>query len=403
MLAVLLAALVNLGPAGELHLRIEVDAAQVTRSNVPEEGTEFVRSETSVSPRLALLTDGRLQLRLSYEPQVLTATDLAGTSPELQGSFADRTVLLHRASGGIEYTLPRWRLGLSSSVSAGETLLLAGALEEEEDRPPEAVSTTSRIPYLGYEVAATAVRQLSRATALTMIAGFRESGTTEPSLRERLPSMLGLNAGATLAYAYTQRHTLGLEASASYTYLGAGAPEWNETLIVRAGGSSLYQLGRPTSLRTAAGLAYTQERLAHPDAPSTLPWAEGALEYAPGPTLPVSRLTIGLEPAADRLTGALDMRTSALGTVDWAPFRRWRFGIRGSTSASFSLDGRIYDRGGPHTTVHNVGIGASHDLTHDLHLTALAGSTWQLTERSDLPEFREDLVQLLLAARLFSY
>ena len=68
MIAVVLAALTTLGPAGDVHLRGDVQASQSARSTVTESVPDVARAELTVVPQLSLDTEGRLQLHLGWEP-----------------------------------------------------------------------------------------------------------------------------------------------------------------------------------------------------------------------------------------------------------------------------------------------------------------------------------------------
>src|SRR5690606_25512749 len=100
-------------------------------------------------------------------------------------------------------------------------------------------------------------------------------------------------------------------------------------------------------------------------------------------------LGVAVAPTVDRFRGALDLQASAYGTLGWNPFRRWEFGLRGSTASSFGWQGDSVGDG-PHTLVHGIAATARYAFTDRIHASAAVGSTWQLTEREDLPEFRED-------------
>src|SRR5690606_37906275 len=98
LIPVLFAAIASLGIAGDLRLDVEAEARSLARSADYTEVDDVARIETTLVPRLALRTDGRLQVRLAWEPTMLLPVDVVGETIGLEGTIADRTILLHRVA-----------------------------------------------------------------------------------------------------------------------------------------------------------------------------------------------------------------------------------------------------------------------------------------------------------------
>lgn len=393
MLAVVLGALLHLGAAGDLHAGGDVRATQAARSLDLATIDDVARAETTVMPRLALTTDGRLRLELAYEPSVILPFEVAGETG-MSDSLGERTALLHRVGGGAVLSMPLWRLHAGGRITSGDTLLFADPAAGTAEG--QAVSTFSRLAQFGAEAEAGATGELSRGTSLRFSAGASHGGGADDEARVLLPIAQTVRVAAGLDRRVSRRHTVGVQALGTRTRLGEEAI--GDAGYFRAGGSWAWEMDPRFGLRSAAGAALTYERTAPPDLPTLLPWIESTLSYVPAGTRPGATLGAAFEPVVDRFSGDVDLRGSAHATVGWAPLRRWTFGVRGSTSAQFRPD----DTSDPHTVVHAAALSASHEVAEHVRLALSAGSTWQLTDRADLLEFREDLVLLELTSRLFS-
>ncbi len=408
MLAVILAAALGTwGPAGALHLRGDVRAAQTARSLDMVETDDVARAELTIVPELALLTEGRLQLRLAYAPSLLVPADLAGNTEGLDGSLAERSVVLHRITGGGELGLSTWRLRAGGAVATGETLLIGEPTVGAA--PGQPVSTTAQVPYFGAEATVGATTEITQRTTVSFFSTYGESGGTGDEGRAQLPVLQGVSIGATAGYELAPLHVIGVDVLANRSRVGEEAA--GDAGYVRGGGRWAWQMAPQTALRTALGLAFTYDRLTDADspeladAPSVLPWIEGAIDHVQDGVRPAYGLALALEPVVDRFSGALDLRSNVVGTVGWAPWRRWNFGLRASSTALFGWTGErpgVEGTGDAHTLVHGAAVTAGHELAEGLRLGASAGSTWQDTDRTDLPSFREDLVVLELTASLFA-
>lgn len=399
MFAVVFAALAALGTAGDLHLRGDLQSSQSVRSTDNDAAPDIARAELTLAPRLSLDTDGRLRLQLAYAPSIVVPADISGNTPELSGSLAERSAPLHRALAAAELTLPAWVLRAGGSMSTGEVLQIG----DPTAGPPagQPVSTTSRVRQIGGDVTAGATGTLTPRTTLALTSGFSQSGGADDEARALLPLLQEVRGGVVLSYELARRHTLGLDVQANRTRIGEEAS--GDAGYLRAAGRWGRELTRALTLGTAAGIALAWERDATVDAPPVLPWLEALLAIAPGGMRPSGQIGIALAPVVDRFSGELETQANASASATWAPFRRWVFGLRGSTSAQFGSGDATSDAGAPHTLVHAAGLSAGHEFSDRLRLTASAGSTWQLTEREDLLQFREDLVVVELSAGLFAF
>lgn len=402
MVAATFAALVTLGAVGDLRFDATVQASQSARSTVTREAPDVARAELALAPRLSLSTDGRPRLLLSYEPVVFVPADLGGNLDGLSGSLDERSLVLHRATARGEWPVSIWRLQPGGSLVSGEMLLIGEPIVGTA--PGQPVATTDRIDYFGAEVTAGVTGEPIRGTTLALSSGVARSGGADREARELMPILETVRATASVTRRITPRHSLGVEVTGNRSRVGEEAS--GDLGFLRTGGLWSYQITPRTGLRTAAGAAWTYERASPSDrpesveVPSVLPWTEVSAEHVAGPARPTVRLGLSLEPAVDRLAGTIDVSGTAHGTATWSPFRRWAFGLHGSTA---SLFGRAHGTpfADPHTTVNTAGISAGYQLAEAMRISASAGSTWQVTDRDDLPEFREDLVVLEFTARVF--
>lgn len=405
MLAVTIAALVTLGPAGDARLEADLQATQTTRSTVTVGGADLARAELALAPQLALETDGRLRLRFAYLPSLLVPADLAGESSGASGPLDERSAVMHRATARADYPVRVWRLHGGGTLGVGDTLLVTELTTTAGRGQP--VSTTERIPYFVAEATAGVAGEPTRRTALALTAGISHSGGDSAAARERLPLREEVRFAATAARSVTPRHALGVDLEGSRSRLGMETE--GDAGFLRGGASWAYRHSPRTGLRTVAGLALTYQREGPNDpswmrdVPTTMPWWSFTADYVPGSTRPSARLELAVEPVVDRFTGAIDLRGGGSATLGWAPFRQWLFAMRGSSSSLFDAGaGTPWISTGPHTAVDSVGVSAAYQLTETLRLTATAASTYQTTEREDLPQFREDLLAVELTTRVFS-
>lgn len=402
MIPVLFAAIASLGIAGDLRLDVEAEARSLARSADYTEVDDVARIETTLVPRLALRTDGRLQVRLAWEPTMLLPVDVVGETIGLEGTIADRTILLHRVAATGELALPRWRILAGGSAQKGETLLVA---DPAAGRVAQAVSTTARLPYFGAEANLGARWEPGQRTTLEWSVGASQSGGEGTEGRTLLPRFRTVRAAAGARRNLDPRNEVGLELAGTRSRVGDSAAR--DAGFLRGGARWAHQATRHLDFRTAAGVALTWERdLPDPEAlegvPPVLPWVEGSLGYALEGSRPRFDLGVSVAPAVDRFRGTLDLLASAWGAVGWSPFRRWTFGLRASTASSFGWRGEQPEASEPHTMVHGATASASYRILDDVRLAASAGTTWQITEREDLPTFREDLVTIEIVAALFS-
>lgn len=401
MLAAVFAALLHLGTTpGDLHLHGDLRAAQQARSTDMVEEEDYARAELQVAPRLELASDGRLRLRLAWEPNLLLAEDLVGNTPSLSGSISERAVVLHRVQAGAALaTLPGWTLQLDATASVGETLLVGEPTTGMQTG--QAVATTARIPYLGYELATRSTGELAQRTTLDLSASYTRSGGDGEVARERVPLFEGVGLTGRVVRRMTRRQSLGLLLAANRSRVGESVR--GDGGFVRSGAVWEYQLAAPSQLQLGLGATLPWQRVRAEEAPRLLPWAEATWVWMPRGLRPNFRISSAAEPVIDRYTGDVEVMASLSAAVGWEPFRDWRFGMRAHSAATWGWTGASAETDGPHTRTHGIALTAGTDLTDELRLGASVGSTWQRTNREGLPDFREDLVTLDLVARLFAW
>jgi hypothetical protein len=403
MLAVTIGALLALGPAGALHLDADFRATQSARSTAFSNSPDLARAELAVAPEIALATQGSLRVRLAYAPLWTVPADLAGNTEGLSGPLDERSVVLHRATASAELPVGLWRLRASGALGAGETLLIGDP--STGTAPAGPVSTTARIPYFGTDVAAGAIGEPTHRTTVSLGAAFTHAGGDGDAARRRLPLLEALTVTSSAGLRIAPRDVVALELLGNRTRVGEAAVR--DSAYLRAGAVWGHQLDRHTLLRTAAGLAYSryfEDPVPVPDADDEsplLPWLEETVEFVPGGIHPSLHATVGLEPTVDRFSGALGLRGNARAALAWAPFHRWSFGAAAGASSLFAREG-LLPSSAPHTTIADAGLSAGYQLAHEVRLLASGSSTWQVTDRADLPQFREDLLTIGLEAGLLA-
>lgn len=412
MLAVTLAALATLGPAGALRVDGRVETSQSARSTTLAEADRSVRAELAVSPHLTLSSDGRLGLLLAYSPVFLAPADLAKEAGSLSAQLAENGTVLHRATAAGGLALSSCRFESRFAAGIGEMLLgeeplslLRQSTLETSGGSPLPISTTARLPYLGLDWTNGARCEPSRRTYFAVTGSLTRSGGRGDAARDHLPGLREARATVEIGRHLTRRHLVGLEVYGTRARVGEELD--GDAGYLRGGAVWTHEPNPRTGLRASAGLALAYRR-ADPDVtpvagedPPVVPWAEGVLSYTPAGTRPSARLALAFEPVVDRYRGTLDLRSLAAAGVGWAPFHRWSFALHASNASLQTWNGDdLFSPG--HTSVRAAGLSADHELWQDVRLTASVGSTWQVTERDDLPEYREDLAMLQLSARILS-
>lgn len=401
LIAALLGAisLFSLGPLGDIEADAGVQAGSrlrvVDEQERPGQGTSSQDrrvGEFDLGPRLTLTNDARLRLALTYAPTLHVPMELApAETPEGQTlSQVEGATYLHNAELRAERPLGRWVLRGSAGASYGSLDPLAsGAL------PGQPLVGTARIPYRALTLSAGVTLTPSSRTLVSLDAGASSSGGDGTVAEQSLPTQRDLRVDGAFDLRATRRDTYG----ALLSFAGARVQRGSDSVALRAGGSWTRGLTPRHSLRLSGGAAVAREQSLGGDNPGVLPWAEGSLAYSPGERRPTLAVTLGAQPAIDRLTGAVDVRGFVEARSAWAPARDWAFGVSGQAAV---LEPWLGYQGQEVSRTWTGGVGIRMDRSLGRFLTAGAGvfSTWQRSGREDLATFREVVAMLDLVATL---
>lgn len=415
MLPLLLVAVGAIAPPGAVRFDATVQGSALARTAHYDDGNELARIDSTLQPRLSVLRTGELQLGASYSPSLVVPWDLGSTETALSQNPAAEALSHHFMVGAL-YMPGRWQWHAVGNLTVGDAFFYGiaptdpdrlradptgGGAGSESPQARQAVATTERIGQLSADVDVGTTGNLPAGTRLSLAVGASQSGATDEAAEDLLPTMRAVRARAGLLRRVAPRHDLGValfgdrswvDPDRDLAYLGAGVT-WN------------HELGRRSALHLGTGLAWTWEREARTDAPSreettpVLPWVEGSYSFSQSGQRPSWSAGVRVEPAVDRFRATLDLRGTAFGNVSWSPWRDWSLGLYGSTS--LSVEPRV-GWGDPHTAVHSLSAQVSRNFGPILYAGLSGGVVWQITDRTDLPGFREELVTLSLGARLLS-
>lgn len=391
MTAVVVAAwLCVLGATGDVGVDLGVALRGGARHATYGGSAPAASGEAEVVPEVALARDGRLTLSVRYRPRLLFSVDLSDRAPELQDGAVPRrrAAVTHDARLAAEALMDTWTLHTSVDGVYGETDVLGRA-----ETIGQAMTTTSRIPYLFAQgLARLEVEPTPRISYAVQGAVSLTGGASEPA-RDVLPLQRAARLEASVGREMTRRDTLSALLSAAASSVDGGM----DAAYVSAGGSWRH-LVRPTvAVRGTAGVAATfAERT------GAMPWGEASLSYKPDSPHPSAELRLGVSPGIDRLTGAIDVRSTLEGTVSWPLGPRWSLDARASVAALHAWSGFSTLSGGPDALLGAGEIRAVHQLGRHVAASAVVRSRGQLSHRPDVPAFREVGGFLEIAARTVS-
>lgn len=404
------ATILALGPLGNVDFQPSVRAttnvrrvfAQATPGE-PGPGQDSSLSELGLTPRLMLLSDGRTRIALAYAPSLRVpyeSSSSGGSGGELD-SPVDHTSLLHSADVRVERVMGNWTLRSSADASYG-------TLDPFSRGPTtgQPVLALSDIPYQAYAIGAGFTTLPVRRVSLAVDALASMSGGSGRAAEQALPLQRDLRLDGALDFQANPRTSY----AALLSVAGARVDRAGDAALVRAGGRWTRSLTRRHSLRLSAGGVTAFERAA-PDvaqsesarigtARSTSnvgPWAQASLSYTPGDPRTSMALTVGAEPAIDRLSGAVDYRGSTEASLAWSPFRDWQFGLSGYAAVLEPWLGNEA-RQATRTWLTETRLLASRSLGRFVTVGAAMAWTRQDSGRGDVASFNELVGRLELNA-----
>lgn len=367
----------------------------------PGSGASSTRrsGELGIVPLLSLSNDAPLRFALSYSPSVhlsIESDDALAPAGE-SAQAVRRTTILHDVALRLEREIESWTFRAGGHAAYGEMDPIYDALSRADTGPstPGAVrplATTSRLPYQEYGASAGLSWAATSTTLLSFDGGFGLGGGIGEDAVAVIPAHREIQANLRLEHEASARSRYGAVLAVTDTRV----VDLSDSTVARGGGSWTYALGRPSTLRLTGGIAAATEKSTSPLAPeverrpvsSLVPWAEGSLVYDVGERHPVLSVTMGGEPAVDRLHGALDYRLTLAVASTWTLLEVWRFGVSGSVAALepwLGYEGEQVARTWVGTTEARI----DHVLTRHLLIGGALSATLQKSGRPELPSFRE--------------
>ncbi len=390
-----------LGPLGNVDLQASVRSTSnlrlISEQAMPDQpGPWQDRSlaELGFTPRLVLVNDARLRISLAYAPSLRVPYE-SSSSAVRDGELSspvDRTTLLHNAELRAERALGKWTLRSRAGASYGDF--------DPFDRgatPGQPVPSMTHIPYQSYAIGAGFTTLPLRRVSLAVDALASMSGGRGQVAEETLPLQRDLRLDSALDFEATRRSSY----TALLSFAAARVDRAGDAAMVRAGGRWTRSLTRQHTLRLSAGAVTAFERAAPSgeqlesarsgsarSTSNTGPWAQASFAYTPGNLRTSFALTVGAEPAIDRISGAVDYRGYLEAGSTWSPVRNWQFALSGYAADLEPWLGNEV-RQSTRTWLTELRLRATRNLGRQVTLGAAIASTRQDSGRTDLASFRE--------------
>lgn len=347
-----------------------LSATARTRSVDPEGAPSGRRMELELGPRVEgsvrhgrSSVSGRLELR--------AVAPVAGVA----GPFLDADRVGRLAAAEVRAEIPAvraWRLAGALNGAYGVTDLLAGDVWL-----PQAVPTTSLVPYLSTEGRLALTGGPSARTRFHLEAGASVSGGADEAARATIPLQRGVAARAGMDRGLTPRDALTMSLSATGARFSTGASSGHAAVEL----GYRRQASPHVALTAGGGVAGIYDD--RPDDAggdvSPAATASGSVSWAPGGDRPASSLTLRVQPAVDRLTGAAALRAEASATVSLVPGSGWTLEGRGAGA-------QVRPSGG---SVGSLELRATRRFGRFADVSTGVYGTWQRSERPELPSFFE--------------
>lgn len=365
--------------------RVEFDATAADGS-----GTTSTTGQLELVPKLVVLGELGPRFAVEYAPRFFLPIDLAEGAPELtsRASFEDRAELLHRGGVLLEQGFRSVRAAFRGDVTYGKTDLLQGGAATAEPVP-----TTGRIRILNSRATASVSSTPARRLTLSAEAGAFRTGGADAEARASLPIQQGVLLGAELGWTASRRSRL----SAGIGSTLARTAE-TDAAYARASLGWRWLASRATTLRVGAGLVASSSSPPGTDTVRGLaPWAEVGVEHAAAGGDLSQGLAVQLEPAIDQITGQIQQRLEARGSLSWRATRAWTLSAEARAAASRYSSGG-FDAGTSQVTsrIATLALRAGRSFSGGARLGLGAWNRWQDSVQAGVPSFLESggLVEL---------
>lgn len=377
-------ALVSGGVALDADVAVAVRATRVdvAAGSFPASGESRSSGQLELVPRVALGGDEGVRFAIEYAPRLLLPVDLAAGAPELtdRTAFEARREYAHRGRISVEESFRIVRLAARGDVTYGETDPLRGAWTAQP------VRAGGRIRTLDGRAAATASASPSRRLGLSAEVGTYRSGGADAAAQLALPAQRGLLAGMDLGWSASRRDRLTAGVAATLARTAD-----TDAAHARAAVGWTRSASRTATARLGAGLAASRTSPANGEEVIGLsPWAEAGLERAADGGRLGQRLSLRAEPGIDAVTGEVQQRVEARGSLSWRANEDLTLTAEGGAAAARRASGG-FDVGLSNVVsrLASAAARAERRIGPGARLAAGAWVRWQESRQPGVPSFRE--------------
>ncbi len=332
--------------------------------------------ELALLPDVALTRDGRVDVSLRYRPRLLVPVDLSSGAPELRDLdvLRRRVTVTHDARLAVDARRETWTLKSS----------LEGVYAEADLRNPaevdgQVIVTTVRLPYAFARARASFEAAPSRRTSYAFGGAAFMAGGAGEAARSAVPLQRVLQLDAALRWNMTRRDILSAWTFATGSHVDGG----EDTTYALVGPGWERLVPAALTVKGAAGVAATFGRTI-----GAMPWFEASLAHKPEAPRPSAELRLAASPGIDRVTGAIDMTSSAQASVTWPRTPRWSFQARASATALGGWSG-VRSFGDPDTLFVWGELRVNRQLRPLVTESLYVRTTAQHSDRPNVEEFRE--------------